>query len=167
MLRCDLPFRQARPTGPPSLATAARDREGLRHAVRAVRGLWAGRVFLGGISYGGRQASMLATADPGFVEALLLLSYPLHRPGQPQALRTDHFPGLRTPSLFIHGTRDPFGAIDELEAARALIPARTALLVVDGAGHDLGYGRSAGARRDLPARVLQAFAELIRKSTTS
>ena len=45
---------------------------------------------------------------------------------------------LSTPALFAHGSDDPFGSLDEIEAARALIPARTALLAIDGAGHGLG-----------------------------
>src|SRR5437868_6258698 len=78
VLRCDLPFRQRRPTGPPSPATAAQDRDGLRRAVAAMRGIAPGRVALGGQSYGGRQATMLAAEAPTLVDALLLFSYPLH-----------------------------------------------------------------------------------------
>jgi predicted alpha/beta-hydrolase family hydrolase len=143
VLRCDLPYRQARPSGPPRLADAPRDREGLREAVAAVRARGAGRVFLGGHSYGGRQASMLAAEDPAVTDALLLLSYPLHPPARPGAPRTAHFTALRTPALFVHGTRDPFGSIDELRAALALVPAPTRLHVVEGAGHDLGRRRAA------------------------
>lgn len=137
VLRCDLPFRQARPHGPPSQAAAPRDREGLRRAVAALRKLVPGRVFLGGQSYGGRQATMAAAEDPALADALLLLSYPLHAPQRPGAPRTAHFPSLRTPALFVHGSRDPFGSIEELRDALTLIPARTELLPVEGAGHDL------------------------------
>ena len=83
VLRCDLPFRQARPHGPPSPAGAARDRTGLRAAVEAIRGIGPQRVDLGGHSYGGRQASLLAAEDPSVARALLLLSYPLHPPRTP------------------------------------------------------------------------------------
>ena len=92
VLRCDLPFRQRRPTGPPSPSGAAADRDGLRHAVEAVRGIVAGPIILGGQSYGGRQATMLAADDPAIAQALLALSYPLHPPGKPERLRTEHFP---------------------------------------------------------------------------
>ena len=95
VLRCDLPFRQRRPTGPPSPATAAADREGLRSAVEAMRALVSGQVCLGGLSYGGRQATMLAADRPEVAAALLLFSYPLHPPGKPERLRTEHFPRLR------------------------------------------------------------------------
>jgi uncharacterized protein len=160
VLRCDLPYRQRRRQGPPSPATAGRDRDGLRHAVRALRDRVAGRLFLGGASYGGRQASMVAAADPGLVAALLLLSYPLHPPSRRETPRVEHFPALRTPALFVHGDRDPFGSLEELAAARALIPARTALLVVKG-GHDLGYTRPAGGQRALAAEVVREFLRLV------
>ena len=137
VLRCDLPFRQLRPSGPPLPAMAARDRDGLRLAVAALRGMVDGRVALAGHSYGGRQATMLAAEDPSVADALLLLSYPLHPPAKPQQLRTAHFPDLRTPALFVHGVRDPFGSVEELEAALAIVPARKELFVLDGAGHDL------------------------------
>lgn len=147
VLRCDLPFRQARPHGPPFPAIAARDREGLRIAVEAVQELGAERVYLGGHSYGGRQATILAAslaeisgADgpaPNWIAGLLLLSYPLHPPRKPAELRTAHFPKLRTPAVFIHGTRDPFGSIGEMTEALRAIPARTQLVEIAGAGHGL------------------------------
>ncbi len=141
VLRCDLPFRQQRPTGPPSRTGAAADRAGLRSAVAALRTIVPGPVFLGGHSYGGRQASMLAAEEPDLVEALLLLSYPLHPPEKPAQLRTAHFPALHTRTVLVHGTADPFGTIEELEAAIATIPAATRIIPVDGAGHDLRRGR--------------------------
>jgi hypothetical protein len=141
VLRCDLPFRQRRPSGPPSPAGAAADRAGLRAAVDAMRGIVSGPLFLGGQSYGGRQATLLAAEEPELVSALLLFSYPLHPPGKPDRLRTEHLPRLRIPALFVQGTTDPFGTIDELRAALALIPVPTRLLPIEGAGHDLRRGR--------------------------
>jgi uncharacterized protein len=94
-------------------------------------------VFLGGHSYGGRQASMLAADQPGLMDGLLLLSYPLHPPQKPAELRTAHFPRLQTPALFVSGNCDGFGSIDELGSALKLIPARTELLSIPGAGHEL------------------------------
>lgn len=141
VLRCDLPFRQRRPKGPPAPAGAADDRDGLRRAVAAMRAIVPGAVFLGGHSYGGRQASMLAADAPELAAALLLLSYPLHPPKKPAQLRTAHLPRLATRCVFVHGTRDAFGTIGELEAALAPIPAETRLVRVEGAGHDLRRGR--------------------------
>src|ERR1051325_1488070 len=59
VLRCDLPYRQRKPSGPPSPGDAKRDQQGLRRAVVLMKEQFAGRAFLGGSSYGGRQASML------------------------------------------------------------------------------------------------------------
>src|SRR5690349_19388568 len=141
VLRCNLPFRQRRASGPPSPSTAAADREGLRSAAAALRGIVSGEVFLGGHSYGGRQSSILAADEPQIAAALLLLSYPLHPPGKPTELRTRHFPRLRMPTIFVHGTADPFGSIAELQAAIATIPARTQIITVEKAGHELTKGR--------------------------
>ena len=141
VLRCDLPFRQRRPKGPPSPSTAAADRAGLKGAVAAIRDLVPGPVFLGGQSYGGRQATMLAADEPGIAAGLLLFSYPLHPPGRPDRLRTEHFPRLRVHSVFVQGTADPFGTVAEIKSALSLIPAATQLIVVNGAGHDLKRGR--------------------------
>ncbi len=141
VLRCDLPFRQKRARGAPSRGDAAHDRAGLRDAVSAMRALVPGRVFLGGQSYGGRQSSILAAEEPDVAEALLLLSYPLHPPGKPEQMRTDHFPALRTPALFVHGARDPFATEPELRKAVGLIPAPTTLIEIERAGHELAHGR--------------------------
>ena len=141
VLRCDLPFRQRRPSGPPSPSGAAADRAGLREAVIALRRIVGGPVSLGGQSYGGRQATMLAADEPELAAALLLFSYPLHPPGKPERLRTEHFPRLRVPALFVQGTADPFGSIAEMSTAIAAIPAATRLMLIDGAGHDLRRGR--------------------------
>jgi predicted alpha/beta-hydrolase family hydrolase len=151
VLRYDLPFRQQRPHGPPRPGDAAGDRQGLHEQVVKIREKKPERVWVGGHSYGGRQASMLAAEIQNLVDGLLLLSYPLHPPRKPEALRTAHFPTLQTPALFVHGSRDPFGSLDELKAAMALIPASTALLEVEGAGHDLGRNHEAVAARIVPA----------------
>lgn len=161
VLRCDLPFRQSRPHGPPFPAMAARDREGLRRAEEILRGKTAGRIFLGGHSYGGRQGTMLAAEHPQVAAGLLLLSYPLHPPRKPAELRTGHFPKLHTPALFVHGGRDPFGSHDEMKASLKLIPARTMLLEVEGAGHEL-LGKK--ANEDLPSRTVQAFREFFKET---
>jgi uncharacterized protein len=156
VLRCDLPFRQARPYGPPRPGDAARDRDGLKNSVSALRNLIPGRIFLGGHSYGGRQATMLAADELQLADGLLLLSYPLHPPRKPSQLRTQHLPNLQTPALFVHGTRDPFGSIKEMEEALTVIPAKHLLMPVEGAGHDLGF-KGKVTREDLPARVVAAF----------
>jgi len=164
VLRCDLPYRQDRPYGPPGPGDGKRDRAGLKNAIAVLKHLARGRVFVGGHSYGGRQASMLCaeTAEKSPEEAaklaagLLLLSYPLHPPRKPEQLRTQHFFYLHTPSLFVRGTRDPFGSIAEIEQALKLIPAKTKLLTIEGAGHDLGF-KGKSRPRALSDAVFAAF----------
>jgi predicted alpha/beta-hydrolase family hydrolase len=163
VLRCDLPFRQERRTGPPFPGNAERDRMGLRNAVTALRKTVAGRLFLGGHSYGGRQSTMLCanSDEPDQLSGLLLLSYPLHPPRKPEQLRTQHLPNLRTPSLFIHGTRDPFGSIQEMTKALQLIPAKTELVTIEAAGHDLGFTTKTKSS-DLPQLVVSSFVSFFR-----
>jgi uncharacterized protein len=166
VLRCDLPFRQVRPTGPPRPGDAPRDRQGLANSVATVKELISGRIFLGGHSYGGRQSTMLVAEHPELVSGLLLLSYPLHPPRNPQQLRVQHLPKLAVPSLFVHGTRDPFGSIQEIESALKLIPAAARILTVDGAGHDLGFkGKKTG--EELPIRIVEAFRQLMDSPKTN
>jgi uncharacterized protein len=164
VLRFDLPFRNERPTGPPRPGSAERDREGLRRAVTLIKEKRHERVFMGGHSYGGRQATMLAAEDGGVADGLLLLSYPLHPPKKPEQLRTGHFPKLNTPALFVHGTRDPFATSEEMNAALKLIPGRHALFEIEGAGHDLIAKKAA---EELAARIVVKFQEFFSKSARS
>ena len=97
---------------------------------------------------------MLAAAQPGLVDSLLLLSYPLHPPQRPNELRTGHFPSLHTPALFVLGARDGFASLQEMKEALKLIPARTELLMVEGSGHELMTKRN---REEVPTRLVQAF----------
>lgn len=153
VLRCDLPFRQARPQGPP-LRTQERDQQGLRRAIEVLRKIVSGRVFLGGHSYGGRMATLLAAQQPNIASGLLLLSYPLHPPGKPQQLRTAHFPEVHTKSLFIHGARDGFATREEMQSALRLMGAETRLVTIEGAGHELMTKKN---RAQLTAEVSEKF----------
>jgi predicted alpha/beta-hydrolase family hydrolase len=100
---------------------------------------------LGGHSYGGRMASMLAAEQP--VAALVLLSYPLHRPGHPDELRTGHWQRIECPVLLLSGERDPFAKVDLLRReVRALRNAE--LVTYPGLGHGL-----LAVREDAAARI--------------
>jgi uncharacterized protein len=155
VLRYDLPFRQRRRFGPPHPSAAAEDRTGVQAAVEIMRALASGAVIAGGQSYGGRQTTMLAAENAALCDALLQLSYPLHPPNKPAQMRTQHFPHLRTPALFVQGTNDPFGSIEELKLAIALIPSRTELAQVAGAGHELNRSRF-----DIPKLIVEPLGAL-------
>jgi uncharacterized protein len=154
VLRFDLPFRQRRAHGPPYPSIAADDRAGVRAAIDALRSESLERVFAAGHSYGGRQASMMAAEDPRACDGLLLLSYPLHPPNKPDQLRTAHFASLQIPTLFVHGTADPFASPEELNAAVKLIPAPTQIAFIDRAGHDLKHGKF-----DIDSLIIEPFAK--------
>lgn len=155
VLRCDLPFRQRRRIGPPYPSEAAADRDGLRAAILAMQSISGGPVCLGGHSYGGRQASILAAENPELVDRLLLLSYPLHPPTKPEELRTEHFRKLSVPALFVHGDADPFGTAAEMELALNQVTAPHRLSIVEKAGHDLKRGNF-----DVAGKILSPFTEL-------
>ncbi|MBO0863693.1 MAG: alpha/beta hydrolase [Mycobacterium sp.] len=156
-VRYNLPYRRRRPTGPPS-GSAATDRAGIVEAITVCRALTDGPLVAGGHSYGGRQTSMVVASPEAVpVDVLTLFSYPLHPPGKPERARTEHLPDIRVPTVFTHGTSDPFGTPDELRAAAALICAPTEIVEITGARHDL---RS--KTLDVPALVVDAALRLLR-----
>lgn len=162
VLRFDLPFRLKRPQGTPSPGGAAADRDGLRRAVSLMKEKNSGPIFMGGHSYGGRMATILASEDASLTGGLLLLSYPLHPPEKPAQLRTAHFPLLKTPAFFAHGTRDPFGTIAEMESALNLIPAPHKLFEIAGAAHDLLLKK---AKPEIPGNLPSEFLAFVHKGT--
>jgi predicted alpha/beta-hydrolase family hydrolase len=97
------------------------------------------RPVIGGHSYGGRVASLLAAdggTDPG-IAGLVCFSYPLHRPGAPQrGLRTEHWPRILVPTLILEGEADPFARVALLRAAMPLL-ARGDLVTFPHQGHGL------------------------------
>jgi predicted alpha/beta-hydrolase family hydrolase len=136
-IRYNLPYRRRRPKGPPS-GSAKADQEGVAEAIAFARTLTDGPVVAGGHSYGGRMTSMTAALDPAPMDLLTLFSYPLHPPGKPERARTEHLPSITVPTVFTHGTADPFGSPDEMRAALALVSAPTEFVEITGARHDLG-----------------------------
>ena len=88
-------------------------------------------IAVGGRSFGGRMCS-LAVAEGLPVAALVLVSYPLHPPGRPDRLRTEHFPTLDVPCLFVSGKRDAFATPAELEQETGAIPGVVSIVFVDG-----------------------------------
>ena len=134
--RMDFPYRLAgrrAPDRPPVLLAAVVE---AATALAEAAGTTTARLALGGRSMGGRMCSM-AVADGLAAAALVLVSYPLHPPGKPERLRTDHFPALALPCLFVSGTRDTFGRPAELEQATTAIPGPVTHVWIDGGDHGL------------------------------
>ncbi|WP_445162272.1 alpha/beta hydrolase family protein [Mycobacterium sp. Dal123C01] len=156
-IRYNLPYRRRRPTGPPS-GSAATDRAGIDEAITLCRTVTDGPLIAGGHSYGGRQTSMVvAEANPAQVDVLTLFSYPVHPPGKPERPRTEHLPDITVPTVFTHGTSDPFGTPAEVRDAAALIAAPIEVVEITGARHDL---RS--KTLDVPALAVDAALRLLR-----
>jgi predicted alpha/beta-hydrolase family hydrolase len=154
-VRYNLPYRRRRPKGPPS-GLATKDQAGVIEAVELAHTLADGPVIAGGHSYGGRMTSMVIADHAAEVDVLTLFSYPLHPPGKPERARTEHLPRISVPTVFTHGTADPFGTLDELRAAAALIPVATEVVEVTGARHDLG-----SKTVDVPVSAVDAALRLL------
>jgi predicted alpha/beta-hydrolase family hydrolase len=154
-IRYNLPYRRRRPKGPPS-GSAATDQAGVVEAIELARTLTKGPVIAGGHSYGGRMTSMVIADEAAAVDVLTLFSYPLHPPGKPERARTEHLPRIAAPTVFTHGTADPFGTIDELRPAAQLIPAPTEIVEITGARHDLG-----SKTLDVPVLAVDAALRLL------
>jgi uncharacterized protein len=134
--RMDFPYRRAgrrTPDREPVLLRAVVEEAA---AFSAETGIAPEDLLLGGRSMGGRICS-LAVADGLAARGLVLISYPLHPPGRPDRLRTEHFPALSIPCLFVSGTRDAFGTPEELETATAAIPGPVTHHWVEGKDHGL------------------------------
>ena len=133
--RIDFPYRKEGRKAPdraPKLIACVQEEAAVLVAEARIR---PASLALGGRSMGGRMCSM-AVAEGLAARALVLISYPLHPPGKPDNLRVDHFPDLDVPCLFVSGTKDPFGAPDELERHAKAIPGPVTHVWIDGGGHD-------------------------------
>jgi predicted alpha/beta-hydrolase family hydrolase len=157
-VRADFPYRlQGRkaPDRAPVLLAAVRDQ------IAALPG--DEPLVIGGRSMGGRMCSMIAAgADgappPTHLRGLVLICYPLHPPGKPEALRVEHLPAIKVPTLFISGTKDPFGTPDELTRWTATMPpkAKVRHVWLEGKGHDLK-----GADSTIAELVAEFVAKLV------
>jgi hypothetical protein len=112
-------------------------------------------VLIGGRSFGGRAASMLA-ADGFDADGLLLLAYPLHPPGQPAKLRDAHLPNIRMPVICFNGTRDEFCTPDLMKRVLTTVTAPWEMHWLEGADHSFHVLKSSG-RND--AAVLAEMGE--------
>ena len=157
--RFDFPYRLKGPRRPPDRAPV------LVEAARAEAAGFAGqigapteRLVLGGRSMGGRMCSM-AVAEGLAAAGLVLVGYPLHPPGRPDRLRTEHLPQLEVPCLFVSGTRDAFATPDELREATATIPGPVSHHWVEGGRHELR-----GADAEVAAAVAAWLSDLEQRS---
>jgi predicted alpha/beta-hydrolase family hydrolase len=161
--RVEFPGQAAgkRRTDPPAVCI-----EVVRDAATALAhrlGVPVSRIAVGGRSFGGRMCS-LAVAEGLDAAALVLVSYPLHPPGKPDRLRTEHFGALELPCLFVSGRRDAFASPEELERETAAIPGAVTLSFVDG---DHGLRRGATEAAAVVASWLSGLSGTSRTSGTT
>jgi predicted alpha/beta-hydrolase family hydrolase len=116
-------------------AAAARALE--RHFAPRERPLYAGK------SLGGRMATHLA-AKGADCAGLILLGYPLHAPGRQASPRSEHFPAIAQPALFLQGTRDVLCDLDLLRRALSTFGGKASLEVIEGADHGFSVPKRSG-----------------------
>ncbi len=132
--RIDFPYRKAGRRAPDRAPVAVAALRADAEALVAHAGIEPDQLVLGGRSFGGRMASM-AVAEGLPAAGLVLLSYPLHPPGKPDRMRTEHFAELSVPCLFVSGDKDPFGRPDEFDEAVGAIAGPVTQVRLAG-GHD-------------------------------
>ena len=110
---------------------------------------------IGGKSMGGRIASQVAAAGIGGLAGLVFLGYPLHPPGRPDRLRSKHLSAIRAPMLFVQGSRDPFGSLEELCPITSSFEPAADLYVVEGGDHSFKVRKGTGVGQEDVYRAIQ------------
>ena len=139
VLRVDFPYRKVGkkfPDKAPVLVQCVKDE--VRAFAESI-GCETTDLVIGGRSMGGRMCTMAAsdTEDVLRVAGVVCIGYPLHPPKKPEQLRTEHLPRLAVKTLFISGTRDEFGAPEELASAFTLLPSPPVVHLIEGGRHEL------------------------------
>lgn len=118
------------------------------------------RLVIGGKSMGGRIASQVAAAQPDFIDGLVFLGYPLHPPGRPDKLRSEHLPKIKAPLLFVQGARDAFGTKQEIAATIRKLKLPAKLYAIEGGDHSLKVPKSTGVmQQDVYRQVMDEIRE--------
>ena len=147
--RHDFPYRLAGKTFPdkaPVLIACVKEHV---RAFAESLGVPTSEIVIGGRSMGGRMCSMAVAddVDPLEVAGLVLVSYPLHPPKKPDALRIEHLPRVSFPTLCVSGTKDNFGTPQELEDAFTVVPGVVTWSWIDNGRHELAKADAAVAQR--------------------
>lgn len=121
------------------------------------------QLVIGGKSMGGRIASQVAASHPENIDGLAFLGYPLHPPGRPDKLRSEHLPKIKAPMLFVQGSRDAFGTKQQIETIIKTLKLRAQLYSVEGGDHSLKAPKSTGSQDQIYTQAMDAIAEWIAK----
>jgi len=130
-------------------------------AVRKHKQLARNKLAIGGKSMGGRIASQVASAGAGDLAGLVFLGYPLHAPGKPEKPRSKHLPLIKSPMLFVQGSRDTFGTAAELRPIVKKL-ARATLHIIESGDHSLKVPKSAGNQEEVYAAVQDEIARWLK-----
>jgi hypothetical protein len=115
------------------------------------------RLVIGGKSMGGRIASQVAAAQPANIDGLVFLGYPLHPPGRPDKLRSEHLPKIKAPMLFVQGSRDAFGTEPEIAGLIKKLKLPAELYAIEGGDHSLKAPKSAGPQDQIYKDAMDAI----------
>ena len=119
------------------------------------------RLVIGGKSMGGRIASQVAASQPADIDGLVFLGYPLHPPGRPDKLRSEHLPKIKAPMLFVQGSRDAFGTKQEIEALIKKLKLPAELYSIEGGDHSLKAPKSVGPQDEIYTEAMNAIVNWI------
>ena len=123
------------------------------------------RLVIGGKSMGGRIASQVAAQNGESIDGLVFLGYPLHPPGRPDKLRSEHLPKIKGPMLFVQGSRDAFGTKQEISSLMKTLKMRAELYSVEGGDHSLKVPKNSGIPQpDIYKNAMDAIEEWVRRS---
>jgi uncharacterized protein len=122
------------------------------------------RLVIGGKSMGGRIASQVAATHPDGIAGLVFLGYPLHPPGRPEKLRSEHLPAIKAPMLFVQGARDSFGTENEISELIKKLRLPATLYAIEGGDHSFKVPKSAGVpQQKVYEMVMDKVAEWARE----
>lgn len=125
------------------------------------------RLVIGGKSMGGRIASQVAASQPDDIDGLVFLGYPLHPPGRPDKLRSEHLPKIKVPMLFVQGSRDAFGTKKEIETITKKLKLPAELYSIEGGDHSLKVPKTTGvAQPDVYNAVMDRIMEWLKTTLT-
>lgn len=121
------------------------------------------RLVIGGKSMGGRIASHVAAQDGENIAGLVFLGYPLHPPGRPEKMRSEHLPKIKAPMLFMQGSRDAFGTKEEIADIIKKLKLPADLFAIEGGDHSFKVPKSAGIpQQDIYSAVTGEVARWMR-----
>ncbi|MFN2576971.1 MAG: alpha/beta family hydrolase [Pyrinomonadaceae bacterium] len=120
------------------------------------------KLVIGGKSMGGRIASQVAAAEGDRVAGLVFLGYPLHPPGRPDKLRDEHLTEIKAPMLFVQGSRDAFGASDEIKGTIKKHRLPATLYPIEKGDHSFKVPKSVGPQQQVYEEVMDEVARWCR-----